>query len=249
MGARMNRVTLRRKLLASALLGAASLMATLGTTGRLRAEDEAPAKAEEPSCPVAKPKAAQGCTAAHKSAAGSCDASAKEAASACARDRDECLEVERAARGVGPAGRSECLPNHQRCQSAFRRVRSVCVGQADDQKGVCADRIEVRSAHCELDAAVDEKAKEKACTPVCRAEGQAAVNDCLREEKSTFRRLTNERDEWRESCAKGEDPTCNAGADYLYEDGASVARGVREWCVTEAQKQILPCIRACRSSG
>ena len=217
-----------------------------------RAASPADALADAPSepgaeseCPVQVAKEGARCTAEQKESTTACDLAVSIGMESCVEERKECLEAEKAARGIGPARPSECAPKFLRCANALRRIRALCVLEADHDKGRCTDAVAVRAARCARDAATGEAARKKGCTALCRAEGQSAVNECQRVEKTELRRLQNDRDAWYEGCAGDEDPQCREAGDYLYNDGAMSAQGLRAFCVKEAQDGILPCIRSC----
>ena len=237
-------------------------LAIFAVASPLHADDDAAPIEDEVACPVARAKVVARCAAGLKTATAACDATASESNASCAQERDECLEVEKASRGIGPATAPTCLPTYQRCMERPRRTRSLCVATATDERAACAEGIDVRAARCAVDVAVGAKARKPTCTALCRAEAVAKVSACGRGEKAKQREAAAERDASRAECVdmaatcrkqSGEGcdvdfSMCMEGADMMYGDAVGTPGLMTSTCVDEVKSGVLGCIRECVGS-
>lgn len=212
---------------------------------------------DDETCPFVKAHFVKRCEADRKKESAACEAAMAEETETCASTRRECEEQARVARGIGPASPATCGEDFSRCAAAAKRTRADCVASASDDKAACLDGVEIRAARCATTLAGSSKERKVACQAQCRAEATAAVNACQRpvaaEKRTIAAKLEADRAECAATlslCRRRNDGYCDQGhaeclqlASYLANDSNPSAQS----CIEEAQKGVLPCIRACEA--
>ncbi len=212
---------------------------------------------DDETCPFVKAQFLKRCEADRKKEGAACEAALSEESEACAATRRECEEQARVTRGIGPAAQPTCGEDFSRCAAAAKRTRAGCVATSNESKGACVDGVEVRAARCATTLAGSSKERKVACQAQCRTEATAAVNACQRpvnaEKRTLAAKLEADRAECHANlavCRRRNDGGCGEVfgeclqlAEYLANDAKPSAQS----CVEEAQRSVLPCLRACEA--